>query len=71
MLPTCQDVESHVLLQKPLIYCHFANGVADHNYMPVKDWEMLRKILLEALENYNEINASMNLVLFEDAIQHV
>ncbi|ETE63288.1 Dynein heavy chain 11, axonemal, partial [Ophiophagus hannah] len=66
-----EDVEDHVLLQKPLIYCHFANGAADHNYMPVKDWEMLRKILLEALENYNEINASMNLVLFEDAIQHV
>ncbi|XP_039198067.1 dynein heavy chain 11, axonemal isoform X1 [Crotalus tigris] len=66
-----EDVEDHVLLQKPLIYCHFANGVADHNYMPVKGWEMLRKILLEALENYNEINASMNLVLFEDAIQHV
>ncbi|KAG8139083.1 hypothetical protein E2320_001864 [Naja naja] len=66
-----EDVEDHVLLQKPLTYCHFANGVANHNYMPVKDWEMLRKILLEALENYNEINASMNLVLFDDAIQHV
>ncbi|XP_070583565.1 dynein axonemal heavy chain 11 isoform X3 [Erythrolamprus reginae] len=66
-----EDVEDQVLLQKPLIYSHFANGVADHNYMPVTDWEMLRKILLEALENYNEINASMNLVLFEDAIQHV
>ncbi|XP_058038720.1 dynein axonemal heavy chain 11-like [Ahaetulla prasina] len=66
-----EDVEDHVLLQEPLIYCHFANGVADHNYMPVKDWEVLRKILLEALENYNEINASMNLVLFEDAVQHV
>ncbi|XP_042331037.1 dynein axonemal heavy chain 11-like isoform X2 [Sceloporus undulatus] len=39
--------------------------------MPVKDWEVLRKILVETLENYNELNASMNLVLFEDAIQHV
>ncbi|XP_062979874.1 dynein axonemal heavy chain 11 [Elgaria multicarinata webbii] len=66
-----EDVEDHILLQQPLIYCHFANGVADLNYMPVKDWEVLKKILVETLENYNELNASMNLVLFEDAIQHI
>uniref|UniRef100_A0A8D2LWB0 Dynein axonemal heavy chain 11 n=1 Tax=Varanus komodoensis TaxID=61221 RepID=A0A8D2LWB0_VARKO len=65
------DVEDHILLQQPLIYCHFANGVENLNYMPVKDWEVLKKILGEALENYNELNASMNLVLFEDAMQHV
>ncbi|XP_066487525.1 dynein axonemal heavy chain 11 [Tiliqua scincoides] len=66
-----EGVEDHILLQQPLIYCHFANGVADPNYMPVNNWEMLRKTLVEALDNYNELNASMNLVLFEDAIQHV
>ncbi|XP_020637559.3 dynein axonemal heavy chain 11 isoform X1 [Pogona vitticeps] len=66
-----EDVEDHFILQQPLIYCHFANGVAEPNYMPVKDWGVLRKILSEALENYNELNASMNLVLFEDAIQHI
>ncbi|XP_053119664.1 dynein axonemal heavy chain 11 isoform X1 [Hemicordylus capensis] len=66
-----EGVEDHILLQQPLIYCHFANGVADPNYMPVKDLEALRKILVDVLENYNELNASMNLVLFEDAIQHV
>uniref|UniRef100_A0A8D0L4V2 Dynein axonemal heavy chain 11 n=1 Tax=Sphenodon punctatus TaxID=8508 RepID=A0A8D0L4V2_SPHPU len=64
-------VEDHILLQHPLLYCHFANGVADPHYMPVRDWEMLRKILTETLESYNEFNASMNLVLFEDAMQHV
>ncbi|XP_060638089.2 dynein axonemal heavy chain 11 [Anolis sagrei] len=66
-----EDVEDQILLQQPLIYCHFANGVTDPHYMPVKDWEVLRKILMETQENYNELNASMNLVLFEDAIQHV
>ncbi|XP_060103688.1 dynein axonemal heavy chain 11 [Heteronotia binoei] len=66
-----EGVEDHILLQQPLIYCHFANGVADPNYMPVKNWDMLRKILVEILENYNELNASMNLVLFEDAMQHI
>uniref|UniRef100_A0A8C3PC88 Dynein axonemal heavy chain 11 n=1 Tax=Chrysemys picta bellii TaxID=8478 RepID=A0A8C3PC88_CHRPI len=55
-------VEDHLLLQHPLIYCHFANGVANPHYMP---------LLTEILESYNELNASMNLVLFEDAMQHV
>jgi dynein heavy chain len=31
----------------------------------------LNKILVEALENYNELNAVMNLVLFEDAMCHI
>ncbi|XP_039379207.1 dynein heavy chain 11, axonemal isoform X1 [Mauremys reevesii] len=66
-----EGVEDHLLLQDPLIYCHFANGVANPHYMPVKEWEVLRKILTETLESYNELNASMNLVLFEDAMQHV
>ena len=31
----------------------------------------INKILTEALDGYNEINAAMNLVLFEDAIFHI
>ena len=55
----------------PLIYCHFATGIGEPKYMPVSTWESLKKLLEEALESYNEINAIMNLVLFEDAMQHV
>jgi len=33
--------------------------------------ESLHTTLMEALGNYNEINAAMNLVLFRDAMQHV
>ncbi|XP_041102237.1 dynein heavy chain 11, axonemal-like [Polyodon spathula] len=64
-------VGDHILLQRPLIYCHFANGVGDPRYMPVKEWETLKRILVETLDSYNELNAAMNLVLFEDAMQHV
>ncbi|MGH0142545.1 UNVERIFIED_CONTAM: hypothetical protein FKN15_019724 [Acipenser sinensis] len=66
-----QGVGDHILLQRPLIYCHFANGVGDPRYMPVKEWETLKRILVETLNSYNELNAAMNLVLFEDAMQHV
>ncbi|XP_038653360.1 dynein heavy chain 11, axonemal-like isoform X2 [Scyliorhinus canicula] len=66
-----EGVGDSILLQKPLIYCHFALGVGDPHYMPVKDWTILKKILTNTLDNYNELNAVMNLVLFEDAMEHV
>ncbi|NWU90022.1 DYH9 protein, partial [Upupa epops] len=53
------------------VYCHFAKGIAEPSYQPVPTWEELNQILVEALDNYNEINAAMNLVLFEDAMCHV
>ena len=56
---------------EPLIYCHFAKGVGESRYHAVSSWESLNQILEEALESYNELNAIMNLVLFEDAMQHV
>ncbi|KAM6276202.1 LOW QUALITY PROTEIN: dynein axonemal heavy chain 11 [Spheniscus humboldti] len=62
------NVEDQVLLQSPLIYCHFANGRADPCYKPVKGRESSRNILEEFLESYNEMHASTNLVLFEGAM---
>lgn len=66
-----QGVDEHVFIHKPLIYCHFAYGVGEPRYFPVSDWEKLTRILTESLEHYNELHAAMNLVLFEDAIQHM
>ncbi|KAM4689042.1 dynein axonemal heavy chain 11 [Discoglossus pictus] len=66
-----EGVEDHVLLQQPLIFCHFANGVGAPSYMPVKGWDLLKRTLVETLDSYNELNAAMNLVLFEDAMYHV
>uniref|UniRef100_A0A667GCJ0 Dynein axonemal heavy chain 11 n=1 Tax=Lynx canadensis TaxID=61383 RepID=A0A667GCJ0_LYNCA len=66
-----EGANGHALLQQPLIYCHFAHGGQDPRYLPVKDWEVLRTVLTEALDSHNELNAVMNLVLFEDAMQHV
>ncbi|KAM9371423.1 dynein axonemal heavy chain 9-like [Phaethornis superciliosus] len=53
------------------VYCHFAKGINEPGYRPVPTWEELNKVLVEALENYNEVNAAMSLVLFEDAMCHV
>ncbi|KAL6090808.1 hypothetical protein STEG23_013234, partial [Scotinomys teguina] len=53
------------------MYCHFANGIGEPKYMPVQSWELLSQTLVEALESHNEVNAVMDLVLFEDAVRHV
>ena len=66
-----QDIDQDALKVDPLIFCHFATGIGEPKYMAVPTWESLKKILEEALDSYNEINAIMNLVLFEDAMQHV
>lgn len=66
-----EDIEETALVKKPLIFCHFAQGIGDPKYNIVESFEGLNKILVEALDSYNELNAAMNLVLFEDAMSHI
>lgn len=56
---------------KPLIYCHFAQGMGDPKYMPVTDYNLLQRLLIDALKSYNEFNSIMNLVLFDDAVNYI
>ncbi|NXX93579.1 DYH9 protein, partial [Centropus bengalensis] len=68
----CDDIEETLEQTKRMnVYCHFAKGIGEPSYSPVPTWEKLNQILVEALDNYNDVNAAMNLVLFEDAMCHV
>lgn len=58
-------------MASPNVFCHFARGVGEPRYLPIKSWADLNGILQEALTTYNELNAAMNLVLFEDAMAHI
>ncbi|XP_044194722.1 dynein heavy chain 9, axonemal isoform X6 [Thunnus albacares] len=53
------------------LYCHFACGLGEARYMAAESWNNLNKTLLEVLDSYNEVNATLNLVLFEDAMAHI
>lgn len=68
---TFEDLDEDTLSLDPLIFCHFASGIGEPKYGMVSNWDTLRKTLDEALESYNEVNAVMNLVLFEDAMHHI
>ncbi|KAM6049902.1 dynein axonemal heavy chain 17 [Theristicus caerulescens] len=65
------ELGEDLVFAKPNIYCHFAQGMGEPKYLPVPSWPALNKLLGEALDNYNEVNAAMSLVLFEDAVSHI
>ncbi|XP_075982942.1 dynein beta chain, ciliary-like [Anticarsia gemmatalis] len=67
----CEEFDENTVFEKPLIYCHFAEGVGDPKYFPIKDWPQIKKLLDESLSGYNDLVATMNLVLFEDAMYHI
>ncbi|KAB7494337.1 hypothetical protein Anas_04775 [Armadillidium nasatum] len=66
-----EELDEAEVMAKPNVFCHFARGVGDPRYLPIKSWTDINGILTEALNTYNELNAAMNLVLFEAAMAHV
>ncbi|KTG04987.1 hypothetical protein cypCar_00006303 [Cyprinus carpio] len=66
-----EGIDESIFINQPLIYSHFAHGVGEPRYAQVTDLEKLQKILMDALEHYNELYSDMNLVLFEEAMQHI
>ncbi|XP_034662377.1 dynein beta chain, ciliary [Drosophila subobscura] len=66
-----EDFDEEFVFAEPLIYSHFAQSLVDQKYMPLKSWDSLYQLLLEAQASYNEVVGYMNLVLFEDAMIHV
>ena len=55
----------------PLVFCHFPENIQDKVYDMVASTSKLNHILEDALREYNETNATMDLVLFEDAMKHI
>mmetsp|Transcript_34548 Transcript_34548/g.103510 ORF Transcript_34548/g.103510 Transcript_34548/m.103510 type:complete len:2592 (+) Transcript_34548:5875-13650(+) len=66
-----KEMSPTTLMAEPLIFCHFAGGVGEKCYDRCPTFNDLSGLLNGALDEYNEQNAVMNLVLFEDAMRHV
>jgi dynein heavy chain len=66
-----EELDQNQIFSEPLIYSHYAMGMNEPKYLAIKDWPSYKKILEEALEQYQEANAAMDLVLFEDAMSHI
>lgn len=68
---TFEAVDDNLIFVKPLIFCHFSEGLQESKYMPLRDWSKCSTLLTEAQVNYNDLVGSMNLVLFDDAMGHI
>lgn len=66
-----EELDENKVFVRPIRFWHFAEGLSDSKYMPVRDEEQLKKLMNEAQQNYNDEVGDMNLVLFEDAIGHI
>lgn len=66
-----EELDDNIIQEEPLIFCHFAEAIGDPKYLPIPTWERLVKLLDEAMSTYNDLVGAMNLVLFEDAMEHV
>ena len=56
---------------EPLVFAKFVAGLDDTLYDQFQKPEDLALRLGEGLREYNDLNAVMDLVLFEDAMKHV
>ncbi|KAL3288579.1 hypothetical protein HHI36_003018 [Cryptolaemus montrouzieri] len=66
-----EDEDERIVMEEPLIFCHFALGIGDPKYFQIRNFTHLNDLLQEALSGYNDLIAAMNLVLFEDAMYHI
>ncbi|OAF67720.1 1-alpha DHC [Intoshia linei] len=67
------EKESDFVLRDPCMYGYFLNNLNDTDtcYQDVNDHAAAKNVLIELLNDYNQINNKMNLVLFNDAIEHI
>ena len=68
------DADMNEALAMPIIFTSFVStlGGMDKSYLPVKDFPTLKTIISEVMDRYNSSgNESMDLVLFEHAMEHI
>lgn len=66
------EIQAKDISAEPLIYCSFNKGLqAERIYTQVDSIDNINHVVIQALDQYNDNYAVMNLVLFGDAVGHV
>jgi len=60
-------------IEEPNLYTSFVSAAEGHEkvYLPINDMSHLKSVLQNKLDEYNEQVAKMNLVLFDQAMEHI
>ena len=71
----CKNFEQNVdmILELPNVYTSIISAAQGHDkaYLPAEGMEQLHDVLTKKLEDYNENVAAMDLVLFDQAMEHI
>jgi len=67
------DIKPELITEEPNIYTQFVASAEGHEavYMPIRDLDHLNGVLEKKLAEYNETISVMDLVLFQQAMEHV
>lgn len=67
------NINPDIVFEEPLIYTSFVSACEGHDkaYLPVRDMPQLKRVLEDKLMEYNDTIQSMNLVLFDQAMEHI
>jgi dynein heavy chain len=68
------EADEEFIMKSPILYGDFRHALQDETvrlYEDLLDFTAVRSILLEVLAEYNEKHTHMNLVLFDDALDHL
>lgn len=67
------DFKEEQVLEQPILYTSFVSAAEGHEkaYMPIRDIPHLKGVLEAKLAEYNEAVSTMNLVLFDQAMEHI
>jgi dynein heavy chain len=67
------EYKDEVVFAEPLIYTSFISMCKGHepSYKPVEDMNELKEVLENKLLEYNETVSTMDLVLFNQAMEHI
>uniref|UniRef100_I3N0B0 Dynein axonemal heavy chain 10 n=1 Tax=Ictidomys tridecemlineatus TaxID=43179 RepID=I3N0B0_ICTTR len=68
------EEDEEVVMRDPILFGDFRMALHEEEtriYEDIQDYEAAKALFQEILEEYNEINTRMNLVLFDDALEHL
>lgn len=67
------DEDREYILRNPLLFGDYRNATNDdpRNYEDLLDYDAILFLFKEILGEYNEVRGKMDLVLFEDALEHL
>ncbi|XP_069922194.1 dynein axonemal heavy chain 10 isoform X1 [Oryctolagus cuniculus] len=66
--------DAEAVMRDPVLFGDFRTALQEEEtrvYEDIQDYEAAKALFQEILEEYNESNTKMNLVLFDDALEHL